>query len=129
MVLSETHRELLDGKNFATIATVNPDGSPHTSVVWVKRDGDDLLVSTVIGRKKDRNLRKDPRVSISVLDHANPYRYAEFRGEATLSLEGGFELINELSHKYLGMDYPGDVGTDNVRVIVRLTPTRVTGNS
>lgn len=129
MVLSETHRELLDGKNYATIATLNPDGSPHTSVVWVKRDGDDLLVSTVMGRKKDRNLRKDPRVSINVLDHANPYRYTEFRGEVTLSLEGGDELINELSHKYHGVDYSGDVGTDNVRVVVRLKPGKITGAS
>lgn len=129
MALTDAHRALLDGKNFATIATVNPDGSPHTSVVWVKRDGDDVLVSTVVGRKKDRNLRKDPRISISVLDHANPYRYAEFRGTATLSLEGGFDLINELSHKYVGVDYRGDVGTDNVRVIVRLSPTKITGNA
>ena len=127
MGLSDAHRELIDGKNYATIATVNPDGSPHTSIVWVKRDGDDLLVSTVVGRKKDRNLRKDPRVSISVLDHGNPYRYAEFRGEATLSLEGGFDLINDLAHKYIGGDYQGDVGTDNVRVIVRLSPTKITG--
>lgn len=109
------------------MATLTADGSPQTSIVWVKRDGDDVLFSTVVGRAKERHLKRDPRVSITVLDHANPYRYAEFRGTASLTTEGGFDLINELAHKYIDDDYKGDVGTKNVRVIVRVQVSKTTG--
>ncbi len=109
------------------MATLTADGSPQTSIVWIKRDGDDVLFSTVVGRAKERHLKRDPRVSITVLDHENPYRYAEFRGTASLTTEGGFDLINELAHKYIDKDYPGDVGTDNVRVIVRVQVSKTTG--
>ncbi|ONI78820.1 PPOX class F420-dependent enzyme [Actinosynnema sp. ALI-1.44] len=125
--LPDKVKTIVDGKNFATIATINADGSPQTSVVWVGRDGDDLLVSTVKGRLKDRNLRRDPRVSITVVDHENPYNYFEARGTVTFTEEGGPELINALSHKYTGDEYTGDQGTDNVRVIVRITPAKLTG--
>ena len=129
MALNDTIRAIVDGKNFATIATLNADGSPQTSPVWITRDGDDLLVSTVIGRLKERNLRRDPRASITVFDHDNPYNYFEARGPVSFTEEGGFDLINDLSHKYVGSDYTGDEGTDNVRVIVRLTAEKVTGNA
>ncbi len=65
--LSDATLRLLDGKNYAVLATVNPDGSPQTSAMWVGRDGSDLLFSTVEGRVKHRNMRRDPRVSVSVL--------------------------------------------------------------
>ncbi|MET0236829.1 MAG: PPOX class F420-dependent oxidoreductase [Kibdelosporangium sp.] len=125
--LNDTVRALIDGKNFATIGTVNADGSPQTSPVWITRDGDDLLVSTVKGRLKERNLRRDPRVSISVFDQADPYNYFEARGQVTFTEEGGDKLINDLAHKYTGSDYEGDKGTDNVRLVIRLTPDKLTG--
>jgi PPOX class probable F420-dependent enzyme len=125
--LNDTVKSIVDGKNFATVATINADGSPQTSPVWITRDGDDLLFSTVVGRLKERNLRRDPRASVTILDHDNPYSYFEARGPVTLTEEGGFKLINDLSHKYNGIDYTGDEGTDNVRVIVRLTPQKLTG--
>ncbi|MFD4643839.1 PPOX class F420-dependent oxidoreductase [Lentzea sp. NPDC058436] len=127
--LSESQRELLDSPNFATVATLTRDGSPQTSVVWIKRDGDDVLFSTVAGRAKERHLQRDPRVSVTVTNKDNPYQYSEFRGEASLTTEGGDELINELSHKYAGQDYSGDAGTDNVRVIVRVKVAKTTGNA
>ena len=70
--LSEATLRLVDGKNYAVLATVNPDGSPQTSVVWVGRDGGDLLFSTVEGRVKHRNMLRDPRVSVSVIDSSDP---------------------------------------------------------
>jgi PPOX class probable F420-dependent enzyme len=70
--LSDETVRLLDGPNYAVVATVNPDGSPQTSVVWVGRDGADVLFSTVAGRVKHRNLLRDPRVSVTVLDAADP---------------------------------------------------------
>jgi PPOX class probable F420-dependent enzyme len=127
--LNPTIRELVDGRNFATLATINADGSPQTSPVWITRDGDDLLVSTVIGRLKERNLRRDPRASVTVFDQDDPYNYFEARGAVTFTEEGGFKLINDLSLKYTGKDYTGDEGTANVRTVVRLTPEKVVGNA
>ncbi len=126
--LSEPQRALLDDANYATVATLAKDGSPQTSVVWIRRDGDDVLFSTTVGRAKERHLKRDPRVSITVIDKNNPYNYTEFRGEASLTTEGGRELIDELAHKYTGDDYKGDVGTDNVRVVVRVAVKKTTGN-
>src|SRR2546423_15572285 len=125
--LAEAVRKLVDGKNFATLGTVNADGSPQTSPVWIKRDGDDLLVSTIIGRLKERNLWRDPRASVTVFDQENPYEYFEARGRVTFTEEGGPELINELSLKYTGNEFTDDIGTDRVRVVVRLTPEKLTG--
>ncbi|MET0136088.1 MAG: PPOX class F420-dependent oxidoreductase [Kibdelosporangium sp.] len=125
--LNDTIRKIVDDNNFATLATVNADGGPQSSVVWIARDGDDLLISTVVGRLKERNLRRDPRASVSVYDREDPYSYFEVRGSATMTEEGGFKLINDLSQRYTGKDYTGDEGTDNVRVIVRITPEKVVG--
>ena len=74
--LSEPTLSLLHGRNYAVLATVNPDGSPQTSVVWVGRDGGDLLFSTVEGRVKHRNMLRDPRVSVTVIDSADPENYS-----------------------------------------------------
>ncbi|QUQ69619.1 PPOX class F420-dependent oxidoreductase [Kutzneria sp. CA-103260] len=128
VTLNEASRALIDGVNFASIATINPDGSPQTSVVWVTRDGDDLLFSTVIGRRKERNLRRDPRVSVTIFDQQQPYSYIEVRGSVTLDPQGGRELIDALSNKYVGRDYDVEPET-NVRVVIRLTPQKVTGNA
>ena len=119
-------RALLDTPEFATIATLLPDGSPHLSVVWVERDGNDVLVSTVKGRRKHLNVQRDPRVAILVYPKDNPYSYVEIRGTATMTEEGGRELIDRLAGKYRGLDrYPFDDGTDSVRVVIRIQPRKV----
>ncbi|MEI6361574.1 MAG: PPOX class F420-dependent oxidoreductase [Actinomycetes bacterium] len=124
--LPEKAKTLLDSPEFATIATLNPDGQPQLSIVWVERDGDDVLVSTILGRQKHRNLERDPKVTVLVCPKDSPYEYAEIRGTAAMSEEGGRELIDRLCTKYTGGErYAGDDGTDNVRVIVRITPTKV----
>jgi PPOX class probable F420-dependent enzyme len=125
VALPEAARALLDAANFATIATVEPDGRPQLSVVWVRRDGDDVLVSTIIGRRKHTNLSRDPRATVLVYPADAPYTYVEVRGSVTMTEEGGRALIDELAHKYTGARYTGDDGTDNVRVVVRLTPEKV----
>ena len=83
--LSEQTRKLVDGRNYAVLATVNPDGSPQTSVVWVGRDGDDLLFSTVEERVKHRNMMRDPRVSVSAIDGEDPENYVELRGRVSMT--------------------------------------------
>ncbi|MFE3905539.1 PPOX class F420-dependent oxidoreductase [Streptomyces sp. NPDC059153] len=128
--LSAELKALLDTPVFVTVATVQPDGSPQVSPVWVKRDGDDLLISTTVGRRKEQNLSRDPRVSVVVQPFDAPYTYAEIRGTATLTTEGGQELIDELSVKYTGKKYAEfnpESGADDERVVVRITPRKVVG--
>jgi len=115
-----------DNAEFATIATILPSGQPHLSVVWVERDGDDILVSTVKGRRKHLNLERDPRATLLVYPRDAPYSYVEVRGTTTMTEEGGRELIDRLARKYTGAErYTMDDGTGNVRVVVRLTPEKV----
>jgi PPOX class probable F420-dependent enzyme len=121
-------RTLLDGKNFASVATLGPGGAPQNSVVWIKREGDTVLFSSTDGRQKVRNLRRDPRISISVFDLANPYTSVEIRGTAEILPDEGKRLPYELSHKYLGIDPPAEKD-DEVRVIIRVVPERIVGFS
>ncbi|MFE2162113.1 PPOX class F420-dependent oxidoreductase [Streptomyces lydicus] len=129
--LSDDLKKLLDTPIFVIVTTIQPDGSPQASPVWVKRDGDDLLISTTLGRRKERNIRRDPRVSVVVQPSDSPYTYAEVRGTATLTTEGGPELIDELSRKYTGKPYAEfnpEAGKDAERVVVRITPRKVVGS-
>jgi PPOX class probable F420-dependent enzyme len=128
VILSAATRALVDDRNYAALATLNPDGSPQTSVVWVTREGDDLLFSTLRDRAKERNLRRDPRASVSVWSHADAEVYAEIRGTVTIVEDTGLVVTNALAHKYTGEDFPADA-PDKVRVVLRLTPTKVTGNA
>lgn len=124
VVLDDVTRELLDGKNFATVATVNPDGGPQTSVVWILRDGDTVLFSAISTRRKVLNLTRDPRISLTVFDIANPYQSVEIRGTAELTGDPGKSLPRALSQKYLGHDPPPE--PDEVaRVVVRVIPQKV----
>ena len=124
--LSEETLRLLDGKNYAVLATVNPDGSPQTSVMWVGRDGADLLFSTVEGRVKHRNMVRDPRVSVTVIDAADPENYVELRGRVTMTPDIGRAVDTKLSWKYDGKD-PGEDRPGAVRVVVRMVVEKATG--
>lgn len=122
--LPDDAKALLDDANFVVVATSNTDGSPQTSVLWATYEGDELLLSTIQGRKKETNWLKDPRTSVLILDRNDMYHYVEVRGTVSMSTEGGPELIERLSQIYTGQRYTGDEGTDNIRVVVRVTPTR-----
>ena len=124
VVLDDVTRRLLDGKNFATVATVNPDGGPQASVVWILRDGDTVLFSAISTRRKVLNLTRDPRISLTVFDTANPYQSVEIRGTAELSGDPGKSLPRALSQKYLGEDPPPEP-EELTRVVVRVIPLRV----
>lgn len=125
MRIPDSARQILDRPEFAVLSTLEPDGQPQSSVVWFERDGDDLLMSTVQGRRKHRNLERDPRATVLVYPKDNPYSYVELRGSVAMTEEGGRELIDRLCGAYTGADrYTGD-GPDDVRVVVRLTPSKV----
>ncbi len=126
--LNDATLRLLDGKNYAVLATVNPDGSPQTSVIWVGRDGGDVLFSTVAGRVKHRNMVRDPRVSVSVIDSADPENYIELRGRVSMTPDVGRRLDTELSWKYDGKD-PGADRPGAVRVAVRVVVEKATGHA
>ena len=126
--LNDATLRLLDGKNYAVLATVNPDGSPQTSVIWVGRDGADVLFSTVEGRVKHRNMVRDPRVSISVIDWVDPENYIELRGRVSMTPDVGRRLDTQLSWKYDGKD-PGVDRPGAVRVVVRLVVEKITGHA
>ncbi len=122
--LPDLVRDLLDTTTFVVLTTVNPDGGPQSSVIWVKREGDVIVFSTILGRRKTRNMQRDPRMSICAYDPADPYRYFEARGRVSMTTEGGPELIQELSQKYDGKPFR-EGRPDNVRVVCRMAPERV----
>lgn len=122
--LTDKAKDLLDRPVFASFATINPDGSPQTSTMWVTRDGDDVLIGTLRNRQKARNLARDNRVSVLLTDPEDGYSYVEIRGTVTLSEDGARDLMNELSHKYDGKPFPVEP-PEKVRVIARITPTKV----
>lgn len=129
--LSDNLKRVLDGKAFVTLATIQPDGSPQASPVWVKRDDGQLLMSTTIRRRKYQNLTRDPRATVVVIDHDQPYRYAQLRGTVELTRDGADELIDDLARKYTGKasyaEFNPAAAQDAPRVVLRFTPERVTG--
>jgi PPOX class probable F420-dependent enzyme len=128
--LNDAVRTLLDAAVPAVLGTVNADGSPQTSVVWVGRDEDELLVSTAAGRRKERNVRRDGRVSLTVYDPVDPLRYVEVRGTATVTEDVGRELAVRLAERYegpgAGQDYL-ELPPEVTRVVIRISPLRVLG--
>ena len=121
MKLTDGQLELLRGKNFGAVATLKEDGTPQTSIVWIDTDGEHVVFNTTNGRAKGKHLRRDPRVSVTVFDAANPYRYFEVEGVAELETDGADDHIDELSRKYRGEDFDGP----SDRVIVKVRPERV----
>ena len=125
MQLSSQAKELLDGKNFACVATIMPDGSPQVAPVWVERDGDTVVLNATESRQRTKNLRRDPRVAIAVFDLKNPYKKVLIRGKAVeITRDGAEEHIDKLSMKYNGRKYP-DHNPADPRTIIRIVPERV----
>ncbi len=125
-MIDDTVKQLAQQPNFATLSTLMPDGQPQTQVMWVDADDDHVLINTEVGRQKWRNVERDPRVTVTVIDQENPYHYAEVRGRVVEVVRGDEARahIDRLSNKYFGRDYdPAMIKTE--RVILRIEPTKV----
>ncbi len=124
--LSKQARRLLDGKNFACVATLMPDGSPQVAPVWVEREGDVVVINATTTRQRYRNLKWDPRVALRVFDLADPYLEVLIRGKVIqITRDGAEEHIDKLSMKYHGRKYDYH-REDQPRVIIRIQPEHVT---
>lgn len=122
------YHDLLEKRAFADLVTLMPDGSPQVSPVWFEYDGGFILVNSASGRQKDRNMRRDPRVALAISDPDNPYRYLQIRGRVVeITEEGGDDSIDRLAFKYTGQEkYPWR-RPDEVRVVYKIAPERVSG--
>jgi PPOX class probable F420-dependent enzyme len=125
-----SHADLLTTKKaFASVATLNADGSPQVTPVWVDFDGTHVLVNTAKGRVKAKNFAREPRVALSVADPDNAYRYVGIQGRVVeMTEKGGDAHIDKMAKKYLGKDsYPGRTPGE-VRLIVKIAPDKVHTN-
>jgi PPOX class probable F420-dependent enzyme len=125
--LPDDVKDILDKPVFAHVATINPDGSPQSSVVWVERDGDLILFSTADGRVKPRNLAADDRVAVSFTDPEDPYRAISIQGRAVTVEKSGNDLIHRLAAKYLGEERYPWLKPGEERVDVAVATERISG--
>jgi PPOX class probable F420-dependent enzyme len=124
-----SHADLLKKPAFANLATLNADGSPQVTPVWVDFDGKHVIVNTARGRVKARNLGREPRVALSIADPENPYRYLGIQGRVVEMTEaGGDAHIDAMAKKYLGKDTYPFRAPGEVRVIVKIAPEKVHAN-
>lgn len=124
--LTERVIKLIDGKNFAYLATLLPDGSPHVTPMWVDHEGDMLLMNTAIGRIKQRNITRDPRVSITIVDSNNPYDRIIIHGRVVSQAEQGADAhIDKLAKKYTGANKYQKTSPNEKRIIIKIEPLRI----
>src|SRR5713226_660986 len=125
-VIDDSVIKLLTGKNFAFVATLMKDGTPQITPTWVDYDGKIILINTAEGRVKQKNVSRDPHVSLSIVDHNNPYDMVTIRGKVIeQTSEGADEHIDKLAKRYLGVDkYPFRTPTEK-RIILKVKPDKV----
>jgi PPOX class probable F420-dependent enzyme len=124
--IPEQYQDLFQKKAFANIATIMADGSPQVTPVWCDYDGKHIRINTAKGRVKDKNMRRQPRVALAVMDPDNPYRYFGVRGRvAEITEQGADAHIDALAKKYLGKDTYPFRSPGEVRVIYKILPERI----
>jgi PPOX class probable F420-dependent enzyme len=119
-----------DNAFYGVVTTLRPDGSPHSTVVWVTEEDGKVLFNTAYPRVKARELERDPRASVVVVDPGNGYRWVAVSGTVELTTDGAKADIDELSRKYDGIDYPNHEKGESIgetRVTARLTPEKIQG--
>jgi PPOX class probable F420-dependent enzyme len=126
-VIPEQYRDLLESTALAHVATIGPNGEPQVNPVWFGWDGERLRFSQTTGRQKYRNVQRDARIALSIVDPANPYRYLEVRGRV-VAIEPDPELafINAMAKKYMGVDTYPWANPNDTRVVIVVEPERTT---
>ena len=124
--IPQAYQDLLQKRAFASLATVNPDGTPQVTPVWVDFDGTHVRFNTAKGRVKDANLRRNPAVALAISDPDNPYRYVQIKGAVVEITEAGADAhIDALAKKYTGQDRYAHRKPGEVRVTYKILPSRV----
>jgi PPOX class probable F420-dependent enzyme len=125
--IPEKFRDLFKKRAFASLATTMPNGSPQVTPVWIDYDGKHVIFNSAKGRQKDRNVRREPRVALAIVDPENPYRFLEIRGRVVeITEKGADEHIDKMAKKYMGKDkYPGRAPGE-VRVLYKIEPEHTT---
>ena len=124
--ISSGFRKLLGEPAFCQLATLMPDGSPQITQVWVETDGEHVLVNTFEGSQKEKNVRRDPRVAVNVVDPANAWRIATVRGRVVeVTTEGAIEQIDRMANKYLGQDTYPYHHPDRTRTTIKISPEKI----
>lgn len=124
--IPDTFSDLFQKKAFAQLATVMKDGSPQVTPVWVEFDGKHVVINSAKGRTKDKNMRRNPIVAISIQDPDNPYRHLSLQGKVVEITEHGADAhIDKLSKKYTGKDVYPNRRPGEVRVIYRILPEKI----
>jgi PPOX class probable F420-dependent enzyme len=126
-ITDSSTRKLFEGKNLAFVSTLMKDGHPHITPTWIDIQDGHIFVNTAIGRIKQRNVSRDPRISISIVDQNNPYDMVTVRGRVIGQVTGDAadEHIDKLAKKYLGKDKYPNRGPGEKRVILKIKPERV----
>jgi PPOX class probable F420-dependent enzyme len=123
--IPDNYLDLFQKKAFANLATLMPDGSPQVTPVWVDFDGTHVLVNSARGRQKDKNMQRNSKVALSILDPDNPYRYLEIRGTVeTITEEGADAHIDKMAKKYMGKDKYPYRRPEEKRVLFKIKPTK-----
>lgn len=123
--IPQAYRDLFEKRAFACLATLMPDGRPQVTPVWVDYDGTHVMVNSARNRQKDRNMRRDARVSLAIVDPDNPYRYLEVRGKVVeITEDGAQDHIDKMAKKYLGKDKYPFSQPGEVRVLYKIQPER-----
>jgi PPOX class probable F420-dependent enzyme len=130
VTIPDSHRYLLDDPVYVVATTVMPDGQPQSTIVWWTSDGDHVLLSTIKGRQKAKNMERDPKITIMAVDPKDPYKWMEVRGVVeSMVEEGGRDLIEKLSWKYENKPFYGGYTTrtpeSETRLVVRIRPTKI----
>ena len=125
--IPEKYKDLFDKKAFANLATLMPDGTPQVTPVWVDYDGNHVIVNSARGRQKDRNMKHNASVALSILDPDNPYRYLEVRGSvAEITEDGADQHIDKMAQKYMGVERYPYRRPGEVRVLYKIEPQHCT---
>jgi PPOX class probable F420-dependent enzyme len=124
--IPDKYLDLFEKRAFAHLATIMKDGSPQVTPVWIDYDGTYILVNSALGRVKDRNMRRDSRVAIEIMDPDDPYRYFQVQGRVVeITEDGAADHIDKMAYKYLGKERYPNRSPGEVRVLYKVLPEKI----